>query len=58
MNFVSMRGLVLTLLLLEFGFGVAFRTASIKPMTVLTLLLLEFGFGAVEFTAVTTDEVS
>ena len=42
------RLLVLTLLLLEFGFGVASEMKT-KDLTslVLTLLLLEFGFGVV-----------
>ncbi len=36
--------LVLTLLLLEYGFGVR-STKQIRLLRVLTLLLLEYGFG-------------
>ena len=40
---------VLTLLLLEFGFGDrSYITLACKKTTVLTLLLLEFGFGALD----------
>ena len=38
---------VLTLLLLEFGFGVGIWMSASDAAQVLTLLLLEFGFGDV-----------